>query len=209
MTSFDRLSICAMCSYHPSTVSCEGCREKYCMECIQKHREELSKGLDELCNRRNELVARTSESLYGSMVNSLPCMKEIDRWEKDMHEKVNSIASRAKSRVQQLFLDSNNRVRTELIPVSQDLQKKEKSRGYLESDLCRISQKLTELNDMIEKFAERTQIDTSNSKNIDWDSLLFVRQNNPNQILTPKTLAQPRTISYSSAYSSKLFCLIL
>ena len=200
-------SKCMMCNCRPSTVSCEGCGKKFCMDCIREHQKKLSNEFDMLCHRRNELMERINGSMHANVTNPYDCMKEIERWKKDMHENINRIASQAEIQVQQFFSDSKKKFRSKLDRISQVLQEKGKSGGYHEHDLREITQKLNEVDDMVKKLVEKIQIDTTNSKNINWNSLLVVKLNDSYQIPSSRTSVSPSTISRSSFSSIKSFYL--
>jgi len=81
-----------------------------------------------------------------------------------------------------------------LIKFHEIYNKDKKNGGYFEGDLNRLKQQLIKLNDTVQRFNEQIRIDTTISKNIDWDSLLFVM---PNKGIPPP-VAPPNPNLYSS-----------
>jgi hypothetical protein len=191
--SFGTSSICVLCTSQPSITSCEGCQRKFCLPCLSQHRNELSLDLDDLFNRRNELVEIISAQMPGNNTDRCSCFDEINRWQNEMHANIDRIATTARDNVRQLLSEASKNVRVELDRVSQDLQQKQKSGGYVEGDLNRIRQQLTKLNDTVQRFNEQIRIDTSISKYISCDSLLFV---------IPKNETHPGVPSSPSIYNS-------
>ncbi|CAF0830034.1 unnamed protein product [Rotaria sordida] len=197
---YGRSSICAICKNQPSITSCEGCQQKYCSACLSQHRNELSVELDELFNRRNELFEIiTNSSSSNNTTNRSPCLEEINRWQNEMHTNIDRIASTARDHVRQFLSESSKNVRIELDRVSQDLQQRQKTNGYVEGDLDRIKQQLTKLNDIVQRFNEQIRIDTSNTKNIQWNSLLVVVPTNANRTTTKATYVPTNSTLYSSS----------
>jgi hypothetical protein len=180
--SYGTSSFCVLCGNHPGVTSCDGCQRKFCFECLTEHRKELSLELDDLFNRRNELVETINNQTSNKTTGITPCFDEIDRWRTEMHANIDRIASTARDNVRQFLSEASKNVRNELEQVSHDLQQRQKSGGYLEGDLTRIKQQLNKLNDIVRRFSEQIRIDASNSRRIDWDSLLFVAPNRDSQI---------------------------
>jgi hypothetical protein len=202
--SFGTSSICVLCASQPSITSCEGCQRKFCLTCLSRHRNELDLELDDLFNRRNELVEIINNNLPSNTTDKCPCFDEINRWQNEMHTNIDRIASTARDNVRQLLSETSKNVRIELDQISHDLQQKQKTGGYVEGDLNRIKQQLTKLNDMVQRFNEQIRIDSSISKNIPWDSLLFVLSNKEKPPVIPSS-----SNLYSSFPQSKNFNLII
>jgi gluconate kinase len=197
-------SICVLCTSQPSITSCEGCQRKYCLTCLSRHRNELSLELDDLFNRRNELVEIMNNHIPSNTTDRYPCFDEINRWENEMHTNITRIASTVRDNVRQLLSETSKNVRKELDQISQDLQQRQKTGGYVEGDLNRIKQQLNKLNDLVQRSNEQIRIDSSMSKNIVWDSLLFVIPNKETSYGVPSS-----SNLYSSFNRSKNFNLII
>lgn len=193
-------SICVLCTSQPSITSCEGCQRKYCLPCLSQHRNDLSNELDDLFNQRNELVEIIGAHTPGHNTDKCSCFDDINRWQKEMHANIDRIATMARENVRQYLSEASQNVRMELDRVSQDLQQKQKTGGYLEGDLNRIKQQLIKLNDTVKRFNEQIRIDTSISKTIAWDSLLFVI---PTKGTAPAMTSSPNI--YNSYPQSKIF----
>ncbi|CAF2325250.1 unnamed protein product [Rotaria sp. Silwood2] len=206
--SFGTSSICAICRSQPSTASCEGCQQKFCPTCLSQHRDQLSAELDDLFNRRNELFEIINNSSSNTTKIISPCFEDINRWQNEMHTTIDRIATTAQDHVRQILSEASKNVRIELDRVSQDLQQRQKNGGYVEGDLNRIKQQLTNLNGIVQRFNEQIQIDTSNTKSINWDSLLHVIHNNSNQTYTKVPNVPISSTLYSSYNQSKSFYLI-
>ena len=210
MTSFGTSSFCALCGKQSGSTSCDGCQRKFCFECLSEHRKELSLELDDLINHRNELFETINNHLSDNTTGKCPCFDEINRWQTEMHVNVDRIASTARDNVRQFLSEASKNVRNELDQVSKDLQQRQKTGGYVEGDLNRIKQLLTKLNDTVQRFNEQIHIDTSTSKRIDWDSLLFIVPNAESQInIMPTTVSQNPISNTFPNQSKKKFNLIM
>jgi DNA repair exonuclease SbcCD ATPase subunit len=203
MTSFGTSSFCALCGKQSGSTSCDGCQRKFCFECLSEHRRELSLEFDELINRRNELFETINNHTSNNTTGKCPCFDEIDRWQTEMRANVDRIASTARDNVRQFLSEASKNVRNELDQVSKDLQQRQKTGGYVEGDLNRIKQQLTKLNDTVQRLNEQIHIDTSTSKRIDWDSLLFVVPNKESQINTMSTIVSQTPNSNTFPNQSK------
>lgn len=197
--SFSSLPNCSDCGKNPSTTSCEGCQKKFCQKCIHEHRDELSRQMDTLCNTRNELV----EMMSNPSTNSNSCLQEIDKWRKEMHAQIDRIASKARDYIQKSAQESNKNVRTELDRVSQELQERQKSGGYVEYDLSRIRQQLEDINNRIQQLYAGSRIDTSNSKNINWDSLLRISSISESLVNSKPAFTQASPSHHNPPHQSK------
>jgi hypothetical protein len=160
--------------------------------------------LDGLFNRRNELVEILNNHLPNNTTDRCSCFDEINRWQNEMHANVDRVASTARENVRQFLSESSKNVRMELDQVSQDLQQRQKTGGYVEGDLKRLEQQLIKLNDIVQQFNEQIRIDASVSRNIPWDSLLIVTPTKG----TFSTAPPSRTL-YSSFHQSKNYILII
>jgi hypothetical protein len=203
--SYHTSSMCASCTGQPSTTSCEGCQRKFCLPCLSTHRNELSQELDELINRRNELFEIISNQVPNNTTSLYPCFDEINRWKNDMHANIDRIALAAQDNVRQLLSEASKSVRVELDKVSKDLQQQQKTGGYVENDLNRVKQQLTQLNDTVKRLKDRIRIDTSVSKSVDWDSLLFVMSNEGSR----PNIVPSNTDLYNSIEQSKILILYI
>ncbi|CAF0930406.1 unnamed protein product [Adineta steineri] len=191
--SYNTSTLCTLCSTQPGGTLCAGCQRTFCFPCLKKHRDGLALELDDLFNRRNELM----ELINNSLSNLDPCSDEINRWQNEMHANVDRIALEARNNIKKIVSETNQNIRNELEQISQVLQQKQKTESYIEDDLNRIKQQLIKLNLTIRQCNEQTHVDTSNSKNINWDSLLFIIPNRDNQIPTASTAPTPRHSLYN------------
>jgi len=162
-----------LCASQPSITSCEGCQRKFCLTCLSRHRNELSLELDDLFNRRNELVEIINNNLPSSATDRCSCFDEINRWQNEMHANIDRIASTARDNIRQFLSDASKNVRTELDQISRDLQQRQKNGGYVEGDLNRLKQQLIKLNDTVQRFNEQIRIDTTISKKKNITGILY------------------------------------
>ena len=198
--SYNTSAICVLCKQKPSITSCEGCHRKLCSECFPEHRRELSLELDDLVNRRNEIC----EIINNNTTDTCRCFDEIKRWQQEMHANIDRIASTAQDNVRQILFEASKHVRSGLDQVSQELQLKRKNDAYVEGDLRQMKQQLTTLNDTVRQLNEQVQLDTTASRKINWNLLIFVVPNRNSQIHTTATTTVPPSPQlYSSTNQSK------
>ncbi|UJR33333.1 hypothetical protein I4U23_020782 [Adineta vaga] len=207
--SFNRSNNCALCTTLPSVSLCEGCQRRFCHSCFNKHRDDLSLELDDLTNRRNELMEVINSHLTNDSSNINPYFDEIKRWQTEMHANIDRIATEARNTVEKLKSDVNSNIQNELDQISKELQQYQKTNGYVENDLNRIKQQLIRLNQTVQQFNNQISIDTSSSKNINWNTMLFVVTNGRPQMnpISTSVLASPNlnnTFNRNSCHTMSL-----
>ncbi|CAF0817804.1 unnamed protein product [Adineta ricciae] len=201
--SFNRSNTCALCTALPSVSLCEGCQKKFCYTCFNKHRNDLSLELDDLFNRRNELMEVINSQLNNDSLNVNPCFEKIDRWQNEMHAHIDRITAAARDTVYKLTFEINSNIRNEFDEISKELQRQQKTNGYIESDLNRLRQQLIKLNDTVQQSHNKIHVDSSNSRNINWDTMLFVATNKaPHMTMTSTSVPSSPNLNNSLNRSS-------
>jgi len=192
--SLKTTSFCAICKTRASISLCIGCKRDLCAHCFNQHRYELSLELDELVNRRNELIQSMKTYLSGGQTDKSSCLNDITRWQQEMHANIDRIATRARENAQRLLTESGQAAQYDLNEISKDLEQRQQSGGYVETDLNEIRQQLDSLSKTIKNSNEKIYIDTNTSKTIPWDSLITV--------VSKKKSASPPPPPYSSLKNS-------
>jgi len=142
---------------------------------MNKHHDELSQRFQLLMDVRNEikqsLDITRSVSSNGKQV---PCLIEIDKWEREMIQRIQQIAAKARTNANELMMKHMNEISDRFEQISVNMQQQEKAGGYLENDIERVKKQLDQLKNDIEHVNEKIQVDSTISNNIEWETLIYI-----------------------------------
>ena len=186
--------MCSQCHFRPIVTSCEGCKDKFCYPCFDEHHNKLAVDFEVVVNRRNELMQMIQTQTSNSTTNQSSCLEEIDRWESEMYDHVNRVASNARELARNRLKEASRNIQMELDRLSEELQQRQKFGSYMEKDLKEMKTKLTELDDKMQKLKDGIRINTNASRNIAWDSLISVQLVNNTSSVGP---ARPTSNNYA------------
>lgn len=174
MASTDKMK-CALCNERNGKTRCEGCNTLFCLPCMNKHHDELGQQFELLMDVRNEVkqsldICRSTSSNGKQM----PCLVEIDEWERKIIQRIQQAAANARTNVNELIIKHMNEVSDRFGQISIHMQQQQKQGDYLESDIEKIKNQLDDLKNDIKHMSGKIQIDSSISNNIEWDTLIYV-----------------------------------
>jgi hypothetical protein len=142
---------------------------------MNKHHDELSQRFQLLMDVRNEikqsLDITRSVSSNGKQV---PCLIEIDKWEREMIQRIQQIAAKARTNANELMMKHMNEISDRFEQISVNMQQQEKEGGYLENDIERVKKQLDQLKNDIKHVNEKIQVDSTISNNIEWETLIYI-----------------------------------
>lgn len=167
---------CKLCEEKKGSTRCEGCNMLLCLSCMNKHHDELLQHFQQLMDIRNELkesldITETTTQYE----NELPCLIEINQWERKTIERIQEIAKKLRTDINKMMLKNVADVRYQLEQLSVNMQQQEKEGNYLENDIVQIKCQLDKLKETIQHMNEKIQITTSND--IDWNTLIHITIN--------------------------------
>jgi hypothetical protein len=142
---------------------------------MNKHHDELGQQFELLMDVRNEVkqsldICRSTSSSGKKM----PCLVEIDEWERKIIQRIQQAAANARTNVNELIIKHMNEVSHRFGQISIHMQQQQKEGDYLESDIEKIKNQLDDLKNDIKHMSGKIQIDSSISNNIEWDTLIYV-----------------------------------
>ena len=87
---------CVECNDRNGSTRCEGCHQLFCLQCMNKHHEDLIKQFQLLIDSRNQIheSLKTIESQADNDEN-IPCIVDIYRWETETIRLVRNAAATA------------------------------------------------------------------------------------------------------------------
>jgi len=140
---------------------------------MNKHHGELIQQFQQLMDIRNELKESLDTAKTTSQnENRLPCLTEVDRWERKTIERIRAIARKVRTNINETMAKNVAEMRYRLEQLSVHMQQQEKEGNYLENDIEGLKLQLDQLKETIQHTNEKIQVITSN--NVDWDTLIHV-----------------------------------
>jgi chromosome segregation ATPase len=139
---------------------------------MNKHHDELVQQFQSLMDIRNEV--KQSFGSTSSNEKQVSCTIEIDKWEQEMIERIQQIATKSRMNVNEIILKHMNEVSHRFEELSTNMQQREKEGSYLENDIERVKNQLDQLKNDIQQVNEKIRIDFTISKSIEWDTLISI-----------------------------------
>jgi archaellum component FlaC len=140
---------CCKCSKGGGTLTCDGCHQSFCFKHVTEHRQELSQHMDDI-GQQHDVLRRD----LGQQNINQTLLTEIDRWEKESIEKIQSTAERVRADLKRLNEESTNRLSDMMDKLSEELRLNRESDEYIEDDLDRWMKQLDEFRKALENPAE-------------------------------------------------------
>ena len=147
--SSDDREKCSMCDREKIVYPCGGCSQKFCLQHLNEHRQQLGQKLNEIENDRNEL----QQSLIEQKSNrkKLSLIQRVDRWEVDSINKIRQAAQECRQLLDQNknahILDMENK----LTKLTEEMKQIRKDEEFNEIDLKQLQEKLSKLQNELDQ----------------------------------------------------------
>jgi hypothetical protein len=107
-----------------------------------------------------------------------PVIEQINQWQNNIIEKVKQVAAQARQQAIQLMNYKLIKINTEFKDFSQELAHLKESEDYVEHDLRRLNQMISQFKQDLRQSTQQTtiKIHTEQSDEINWDSLIYVEE---------------------------------
>ena len=152
---------CATCHKNGDVFTCRGCRQAFCAQHVDEHREKLAKEVANLAEEhellRNEINRETEAQLLLSLVN---------KWEQESITKISRAAETARTDLQQWIEQNNIEVKIPFERITNELRSCQQAEDYTETDLKRWIQQLEEYRQKMQKLPVLDMMDDDESDNI-------------------------------------------
>ena len=141
--SSDDRGKCFICGKKKIVYPCGGCLEKFCLQHLNEHRQELGQNLNKIENDRDKL----QQSLIEQKSNrkKLSLIQRVDRWEADSINKIRQAAEECRQLLDQRenahLLDMENK----LTKLTEEMKQIRKDDEFNEIDLKQLEAKLSKL----------------------------------------------------------------
>jgi chromosome segregation ATPase len=140
---------------------------------MNKHHGELIQQFQQLMDIRNELKeSLDTAKITSKNENKLPCLIEVDQWERKTIEYIREIARKVRTNINETMAKNMAEIRHQLEQLSTHMQQQEKEGNYLENDIGKVKFQLDQLKETIQRLNEKIQVVTSS--NIDWNALIHI-----------------------------------
>ena len=91
-----------------------------------------------------------------------------------MIQRIQKIAANVRMNANELMIERMNEISNRFERISTQMQQQQKEGDYSENDIERIRDQLDQLKNDIKRPNQRIRVDSSQSSNIEWDTLLYI-----------------------------------
>ena len=189
---------CSICKKELGPMHCTGCDEYFCTKHFRIHREEIVTQMDKIVEERNHLQDQINNVPQNDNQQS-PLLKQIDQWRDVTIEKVRQVAAQARHQAIQLLNSKSTKINTEFKSFSQDLAHLRETENYVEHDLTRLNEMISQFKQDLRQSNEPAMIKlrTEQSDGINWDCLIYVEEKQSvNSSRQPQRQAASKLISF-------------
>jgi hypothetical protein len=168
---------CSACEKELGPMYCTGCEKYFCWKDFTTHREGMFTVIDKIVEERNRLQdAINNEIQHSDQPN--PLIEEINQWQKSTIKKIELVAAQARAQATELLNAKRVKINIEFKSFSQELARLRESKNYVEHDLTRLNQMISQFKKDLRQSAQAPTIvlHTEKSDGINWESLLYVEE---------------------------------
>jgi septal ring factor EnvC (AmiA/AmiB activator) len=167
---------CSKCN-KSGPMYCTGCEEYFCSKDFKTHREGIFTEMDKIVEERNHLQDVINNTVQNNDQQN-PVIEQIDQWRDNIIEKVKQVAAQARQQAIQLLNSKRMKMNTEFKNFSQELAHLKESEDYVEHDLRRLNQMISQFKQDLRQSIQPTtiKVHTEQSDGINWDSLIYVEE---------------------------------
>jgi DNA repair exonuclease SbcCD ATPase subunit len=140
---------CIICEKEKATSKCSGCLEDFCFNHLVEHRQQMTKELDELEDKRNLFRQTLTEQIKNLQKHSL--IQQINQWKKDSINKIRTTAEEAKELLLKYTTEHIDEIEIKLTKLTEELKQIREENDFNEIDLNELKEKLKQLEDKLNK----------------------------------------------------------
>jgi hypothetical protein len=131
--------------------------------------------MDKIIEERNHLQDEINTVAQSNNQNN-PLLGQIDKWRDITIEKVRQVAAQVRQAAIQLLNSKRTKINTDFKSFSQELAHLKETENYVEHDLTRLNQMISQFKQDLTQSTRPTKIklNTEQSDTIDWDHLIYV-----------------------------------
>ncbi|CAF1325715.1 unnamed protein product [Rotaria sordida] len=176
--------MCDLCS--PKQVaaiaSCKGCAKHLCRRHFNEHRENLTKGLQNVTYLRDNVLQELERVIDSALKppghnNAVALLKQIDEWKTRTIERVTQAANDVRETVERLFSRKAeyDQIRQNIHRITKELREQQDSESFVESDIDRWMNQLKQLQtDFNQPLEVETNPPVLQIQTIDWNATIKI-----------------------------------
>jgi hypothetical protein len=160
--------------------------------------------LDKVIEERNHLQDEINTVAPCNHQQS-PLIQQINEWQDITIEKVKQVAAQVRQQAVHLLNSKQMKISTDFKDFSQELARLKESENFVERDLTRLNQMISQFKQDLRQLIQTTTIKlhTEQSNEINWDQLIYVEEK---QTYIDNQQRQPRVASkLFSEFSGEYF----
>ncbi|CAF0966848.1 unnamed protein product [Adineta steineri] len=165
---------CTKCGLKRWVLLCEGCQTSFCIDHASEHRTYLS---NELGNIEQQYVHLQHIYNQHEKRQEHPLFSQIDVWEHDTISKIQQTAETARTELQQMLDESNNRMKTILNHFRDELFTGRENDHFTETELHQWKEKLINIKEQLETPCDIELITDKNLTPIHLIKVITTKQN--------------------------------
>jgi hypothetical protein len=195
---------CIKCDQGFVTNMCIGCQKWFCNKHYNEHQEELTKEMDDITQKHDELH---SHSTIESIDSVNPILVRINKWEQESIDRIRAVANEARTKLKQSLDKIKEETKATLSQVANELKSSPESEDYIEIDLKRWMDRLGSLK---QRLLNTTEIELYGDTHDDTDaSMIRLIRINIHRIVSKLMRISLLILHYlkHSSKSSVYFCL--
>ncbi len=168
---------CSACNKELGPMHCTGCDTYFCRRDFRIHCEEMFTEMDKIVEERNRLQDEITNGIQHNDQQN-PLIEQIDKWQKNTIEKIKQVAAQARQQASELLNAKRVKINTEFKSFSQELAHLKESENYVEHDLTRLNQMISQFKQDLRQSTQPTTIvlHTEQSDEINWETLIYVEE---------------------------------
>jgi hypothetical protein len=187
------LPVCSECNKESGPMHCTGCDKYFCSKDFKTHRERMFTQLDKVIGERNLLQDEIKIATQCDDLQSPLLIQQINQWRDITIEKVKQVAAKALEQAAHLLNSKKVKIGTDFKDFSQELGRLKESENFVEYDLTRLNQTISQFKQELIQLTESTAIKlhTEESNEIKWHLLIYVEEE---QTYTDNQQEQPQVL---------------
>jgi light-regulated signal transduction histidine kinase (bacteriophytochrome) len=185
--------LCSECNKELGQIHCAGCDKYFCWKDFKTHREGMFTQLDKVIEERNHLQDEINNVAQFNHQES-PLIQQINEWQDVTIEKVKQVAEKVRQQAVHLLNSKQMKISTDFKDFSRELAHLKESENFVEHDLTRINQMISQFTQNLRQSTQPTTIKlhTEQSDEINWDQLIHIEGK---QIYSDNQQRQPQAAS--------------
>jgi hypothetical protein len=158
---------CVKCDKGFGKNLCGGCQQWFCKIHYNEHQEELTKEMDDITQKHDELHSHLT---IESIDSENPLLVRINKWEQQSIDRIRAVANEARTDLKQALDQFKKEIKTSLSQVVDQLIPSRESEDYTEIELKRWMYQLESLK---QRLLNPTQVELYGDTHDDTDALMI------------------------------------